>query len=328
MLGVAFGLSAQAVGAQSSARVYRVALMIRGKPYPACGKLAAAKTLRVHGFEVGRNLEVRCVFLDDREHDVAWLRRNAKELVALKPDVIVTMGNEQTTAVGDETATIPIVFTAAGTRRDVMPEGLGRPLAREFGKPGGNITGMAAPYLDLALKRLELARELLPSARRIALLANYPQMRTRVPGFPDEVEAAARSLGLVLVHADASKDNGDVAATFARILPQRPEAFMPYGEVNYRSDRFEVIGSMELRHRIPGIFDIPGMGVLALGPDWNELMIRAYHIVARILNGARPSEIPVEQASRFLMTINLGAARAIDLEVPRSLILRADRVTD
>ena len=107
---------------------------------------------------------------------------------------------------------------------------------------------------------------MLPKGKRVALLANVPQMRARIPVFPDEVEAAARSLGLEIVHADASKDNGDVGATLARIMPSRPEAFMPYGEVNYRSDRFEVIESMQFKHRIPAIFDIPGMGVLGLGP--------------------------------------------------------------
>lgn len=269
ILGAALGLSARAVGAQSSGRVHRVALMSRGKPAPVCGKLLA-ETLRTHGFEVGRNLEIRCVFLDDREHEVAWLATNAKELVALKPDVIFVTVNEQARAVADETAFIPIVFLAGELGAERVPHGLGRPLVKELAYPGGNLTGLVNQYTDLALKRLELARELLPRARRVALLANYPQMRTRIPGFPGEVEAGARSVGLELVHADASKDDGDIEATFARIMPQRPEAFLPYGEVNYRSDRFEVILSMQFKHRIPYVADIPGSGIVSLGIDWRS----------------------------------------------------------
>lgn len=327
IVGVAIGISSGAVGAQSSARVYRVALMIRGKPAPVCGKLLA-ETLRGHGFEVGRNLEIRCVFLDDREHDVAWLRSKAKELVALKPDAIVVTVNEQARAVNDATASIPVVFLAAMVGNELVPHGMGRPLVKALANPGGNLTGLVNQYSDLALKRLELTRELLPKARRVALLANYPQMRTRIPGFPGEMEAGARGVGLELVHADASKDDGDIAATFARIMPSRPEAFMAFGEVNYRSDRFEVIESMQFKHRIPRVADMPGYGTVALGIDWPAQITRAYHIVARILKGAKPSDIPVEMERRFYMTVNLGAAKAIGLEVPRSLVVRADRVIE
>ena len=190
------------------------------------------------------------------------------------------------------------------------------------------MTGVVVPYQELALKRLELVRELLPKARRIALLANYPHLRTRIPGFPAELEAGARNLGMNILEADASKDRGDIAATFSRVIRRNPDAFFVFGEVNFQPDRVEVIEAMELRRRIPVIFDIQGSGILALSPDWQLAMDRAYQNAAKVLKGTKPADIPLEMENRYLMTVNLLRAAAIGLEVPRSLVLRADRVID
>lgn len=308
-------------------RIHRVGFMSREMPYPACGK-KIAEVLRTHGFELGRNLEIRCVFLDNRETDTGFLAKKAKELIALNPDVIITLSNEPAGALGDETASIPIVFLAGGSADRVPEATMGRPLARSWPRPGGNMTGVVVPYQELALKRLELVRELLPKARRIALLANYPHLRTRIPGFPAELEAGARNLGMNILEADASKDRGDIAATFSRVIRRNPDAFFVFGEVNFQPDRVEVIEAMELRRRIPVIFDIQGSGILALSPDWQLAMDRAYQNAAKVLKGTKPADIPLEMENRYLMTVNLLRAAAIGLEVPRSLVLRADRVID
>lgn len=308
-------------------RIYRVGFMSRERQYPACGK-KIADILGTHGFELGRNLEIRCVFLDNRETDTAFLAGKAKELVALRPDVIITLSNEPAGALGDENASIPVVFMAGGSSDRVPEATTGRPLARSWSRPGGNMTGVVVPYQELCLKRLELVRELLPKARRIALLANYPHLRTRIPGFPADLEAGARSLGMEMLEADASKDRGDIAATFSRVMRRSPDAFFVFGEVNFQPDRVEVIEAMELRHRIPVIFDRLGNGVLALSPDWQAAIDRAYHNAAKVLKGAKPADIPLEMENRYLMTVNLLRAAAIGLEVPRSLVLRADRVID
>jgi putative ABC transport system substrate-binding protein len=327
LLGLASMAAVHAVGLRAGERIFRVGFLSREKPYPTCGKWVA-EVLRPHGFEIGRNLEIRCVFLENRETDAAFLARKAKELVGLDPDLIIALSNLLAGALGDETKSIPIAF-AVGGFSGRMPVGTpGRPLAKEWARPGGNMTGVVVPYLELTFKRLELSRELLPSARRVALLANYPQMRTQIPAFREELEAGARSLGLELLEADASRDGGDIAATFARVMRRKADAVLVFGEVNFKADRVEVIEALELSHRVPVIFDIPGRGVLALGPDWNATLRRAVELGARILKGARPADIPLELENRYLMAVNLKRAAAIGLEVPRSLVLRADRVID
>jgi putative tryptophan/tyrosine transport system substrate-binding protein len=269
------------------------------------------------GFVVGKNLRIETVFGDvdlskysEKQAD-DLLQVPARRLLALNPDILVGAGGHDILA--RLTATVPIVYSlqAVGTLASLRKQGI----------PARNVTGVELRYDELAIKRLEAIRELLPKARRVAVIAQYPMFRSEF--FPAALDAAADRLGLRLIHADIWAHDNDQKATLAYALRERADAFMPYGE-----QPGGPLSEFEMAHRIPYIDggNCTEGSTLCYGEDWTEHRRRYVDIIVRILRGARPEDIPPDVTARFDVTVNLQRASHLGLRIPPSIMLRANRV--
>jgi putative ABC transport system substrate-binding protein len=243
----------------------------------------------------------------------------AAEFVKIRADVIVTAGSA-VPALKQATSAIPIVFAIA---TDPVGGGLVKSLAR----PGGNVTGVSDQQADLAGKRVELLREAIPGLRRLAILANV--------GYHDvffeltDVETAARRLGLEATRLEIRRAE-DVAPAFQALKGQADALYVVSdGLVSANRTR---IATFALTARLPTMWGAreyvePG-GLLSYGPNFPDLFRRAAEITDKILRGAKPADIPVEQPTKFDFVINLITAKALGLTIPESLLLRADKVIE
>jgi len=218
------------------------------------------------------------------------------------------------------TSLIPIVFAAAA---DPVGSGLVASLAR----PGGNVTGLSSQFTDLAGKRLELLREMVPSLRRLAIMANagYPAAVLEMA----EVQATTRTLGLDVVTLELRRAE-DIAPAF-EALKGRAEALYVCAESLVTTNRVR-INTLALAARLPTMHSIreyvEAGGLMSYGPNFPDLWRRAGDLVDKILRGAKPADIPVEQPTKFDLIINLTTAKALGLDVPPTLLARADEVIE
>jgi putative ABC transport system substrate-binding protein len=276
---------------------------------------AFIEALRGLGYEEGRNLVIEYRWADNRQDRLPEL---AAQLVRLEPEVIVTHATG-VRAAQQATATIPIVMGASAD-----PVRLG--LIRSLAKPGGNTTGVASQLVDLSAKRLELLKEIHPRLTAVAFMAN------RVPAAQDgldETEAAARRLG-VRVRAywiDAEPDSLDAA--LAAILRDRANGLIV--QADPLTGRYGArLAAFAIKHQLPSIgggrqFAVDG-GLMAYGGDFFEGWRAAARYVDRILKGARPADLPVEQPTSFELALNLKTAQSLGLAVPQAVLLRANLV--
>jgi putative ABC transport system substrate-binding protein len=271
---------------------------------------ALVQRLRELGWIEGRTVAIEVRWADGRLERFAEI---AAEFVRLKVNVIVTSG-PPVFAAKQATSVIPIVFA---TVADPLASGLVASLAR----PGGNVTGLSLTSPELASKRLELLREVVPGLRRLAIMANgdYPPAVREL----DEVEIAAQPLGIV-------RQAADIAPAF-EALKGRAEALYVVGEA--LTSAYQVrINSFALAARLPTMQPnrerIEAGGLVSYGPKLPDLYRRAAEFVDKILRGAKPADIPVEQPTKFDLVINLTTARAIGLKVPESFLVRADEVIE
>ena len=243
----------------------------------------------------------------------------AAEFVRLKVDVIVTTATAVPT-VKQATSVIPIVF-ALGT--DPLGSGLVASLAR----PGGNVTGLSIQQSDIAGKRLELLREVVPGLRRLAIMGNvgYPKAVLEM----GEVQAAARTLGLEVAPLEIRRAE-DIAPAF-EALKGSADALYVVGDALVHANRTRII-TFALSARLPTIFNnrdyVEAGGLMSYGPNFSDLFRRAADLVDKILRGTKPGDIPVEQPTKFDLVINLTTAKALGLEVPPTLLARADEVIE
>jgi putative ABC transport system substrate-binding protein len=243
----------------------------------------------------------------------------AAELVRLKVDVIVT-GGAAAPAAKLATSVIPIIFAVAS---DPVAEGLVASLAR----PGGNMTGLSVQAPDLAGKRVELLRELLPGLRHLAIMgqADYRSAVIEMA----EVEGAARTLGLHATRLEIHRVD-DIASAIAPLKGNADALYVCAGPF-IASHTFR-ISTLALGARLATIYAgrayLGGGGLLSYGPSYPDLFRRAAEIVDKILRGARPGEIPVEQPTKFDLVVNLITAKALGLEIPPTLLARADEVIE
>ena len=244
----------------------------------------------------------------------------AAGLVRLKADVIVTGGTANVAAVKQTTSVIPVVFAAAG---DPVANGLVESLAR----PGGNLTGLSVQQTDLGAKRLEVFRELIPRLDRLTILANVENPITVLE--MREVQAAARSLGL---HVDTVEVRGakDIAPAIAA-LKGRTDGIYIQADPLLNTHRIQ-INTLALSAQLPTMYGIREFvdagGLMSYGPNFSDLYRRAADYVDKILRGAKPSEIPVEQPTKFDLVINLTTAKALGLQIPDKLLALADEVIE
>jgi len=269
--------------------------------------------LRELGYVEGQNFTI-----DHRSTEGKYERLPAlaADMVRAKVDVIVVPASQNAVAVRQVTRTLPIVM-AAGT--DPVKEGLAASLAR----PGGNVTGLTG-FLGPAIagKRLALLKEALPRVSRVAVLSNpsYPYR------FLDELQAAAQSLKMQLQMLEA-REPGEVEQAFVTMSKQRPDALYVVSDGAMILRRAQIV-ALAMRHRLPTMFggrdDVKAGGLMSYGPSGRGSFYRAASYVDRILNGANPGDLPIEQPSRFDLIINLKTAKALGVGLPPAMVTRAD----
>ena len=235
-------------------------------------------------------------------------------------DVIFAVGTEAALAAKQATSVIPIVFPVAGD-----PVGTG--LVASLSRPGGNVTGLSNQASDLAAKRLELMREVFPRLGRLAILANtgysggVPEM--------DEIDAAARTLGLEVVPVPIQRAE-DIALVF-EALKGRADGLYVIGDPLVNTQRVR-INTFALAATLPTMHVqreyVEAAGLMSYGPNYLDLNRRAADYVDRILRGAKPADLPVEQPTKFELVINLKTAKSLGLDIPPTLLARADEVIE
>jgi putative ABC transport system substrate-binding protein len=249
------------------------------------------------------------------------LPRLAEDLVRSSVDVIVTLGGPAAQAAKAATSTVPIVMAAVG---DAVGVGLVPNLAR----PGGNLTGLTDATADLSGKRLQLLKEAVPNASRIAIVwnENDPSMTLRYR----EIERAANVLH-VAVQPLAVRAPEDFANAFSAMTRQRPDALFLVSDALTTVNRKQVL-EFATAHRIPAMYEFSFLvqdgGLISYGAKLDEMFRRTAFYVDRILKGGKPGDIPVEQPTRYYLFINLKSAKAIGLTIPQTLILQADQVIE
>ena len=279
---------------------------------------AFAQRLRELGWIEGRNLTIEYRWAEGSSDRAAEL---AAEFVRLKVDVIVTYANPMVVATKRATSVIPIVFAAAA---DPLGTGLVAGLAR----PGGNVTGLSVQNTDLAGKHLELLHDLIPGLRRLAIMANVDNSASVLE--MREVQAAARTIGLEVTILEIRRAE-DIAPAFEE-LKGRADALYVCVDTILFSHRIRV-NTLALSARLPTMLSVSreyveAGGLMSYGPNFVDLFRRAGDYVDKILHGAKPGNIPVEQPTKFDLVINLTTAKALGLEVPPSLLARADEVIE
>jgi putative ABC transport system substrate-binding protein len=278
---------------------------------------AFVQRLRELGWIEGRTIAIEYRWAEGRTERFAEI---AAELVRRKVDVIVTSGTAVVVAAMQATSVIPIVFAAAG---DPVGTGLIASLAR----PGGNVTGLSNQVLDLAGKRLELLREIVPGLGRLALLGNVGNPVVVLD--MREAQAAARTLGLEVTTLEIRRGEDIVPAFEA--LNGHEEALYVVFDALVNTHRIR-INTLALAARLPtmhGIRDyVEAGGLMSYGTNFPDLFRRAADYVDKILHGAKPADLPVEQPTKFDLVINLTTAKALHLKIPESFLLRADEVIE
>jgi len=310
-----------AARAQPQAGVARIGILTSQSP-PGRGPGfvefdAFVRALRDLGYDLGQNLliEIRAA-----EGQPARFPALAAELVDLKVDVIFAPATPAAQAAKHATTTIPIVFAVAV---DPVGDGLIASLAR----PGGNITGMTSTALALAAKRLELLKEALPGIGRIGVLA-YPGFAASAHALV-AMQEAARIMGVQIQPVEAREDQFDAA--FVELSRSRAGALVVLPHGAYFRER-KLLADLAGKNRLPTIFEfrpfVDAGGLMSYGADVFDLYRRAAHYIDKILKGAKPADLPVEQPTKFELVINLKTAKALGLTIPPSLLARADQVIE
>jgi len=307
--------------AQQSGKRVVIGMLSPGSPSSDAGQQAFLKRLQDLGWVVGQNLMIEPRYAAgklDRLPDLA------AELVQRKVSLIVAVGTPASLAAKHATAAIPIVILAG----DPVGTGLVASLAR----PGGNITGLTSDagleLAELGAKRLELLKEAAPKISRVGILTN--------PSNPAEARAIAkapalaRTLGLTLVPLEV-RSPGDFDGAFAVLSHERADALIVV-ENSLNFEQRQLIIDFAARNRLPTVFGdsvfADAGGLMSYGTDFVDLLRRTATYIDKILKGANPADLPVEQPTKFELVINLKTAKALGLTIPPSLLLRADQVIE
>ena len=279
--------------------------------------------LRALGWIPGRNIELVWKSVDGRFE--RW-PQVVDEFVRLPVDVLVVFSDNAALVALQRTQSIPIVMLTVGA---AVRDGV----VRSLGRPGTNLTGFSfeqPPQLNG--KRLALLKQAAPSISSVAFLAELPDEMKAHPGFSAETQAAARALGVALIGV-GFKSEDQIEPAFADAVGKGANAVVvPYGIRLYKVDVQQRIHALAIRHRMPVMHYVPrnadSGGLMAYGFDDLDIYRRLPYFIDRILRGAKPSDLPIEQPTRFVLVINQRAAKAIGLAIPRSLLAQADRVIE
>jgi putative tryptophan/tyrosine transport system substrate-binding protein len=315
--GAAFAWPLAARG-QQSGKLPTIGFLGGANPSIESQRVAAfVQRLRELAWIDGHNLAIEYRWGEGRDERYA---ENAAELVRLKVDVIVTVGTPPTVAAMQATAVIPIVFAAAG---DPVGTGLVASLAR----PGGNVTGLSNQEADTAGKKLELLREAVRGLRRLAIMANVGNPASVLD--MDEAKAAAHALGVEVTTSEIRRGE-DISPAFD-VLKGRADALYVCLDPLVNTHRIRV-NTLALAARLPTMHGlreyVEAGGLMSYGPNLPDLLRRAADYVDKILRGAKPGDIPVEQPTEFDLVINLTTAKALGLTISEQLLARADEVIE
>jgi putative ABC transport system substrate-binding protein len=307
-----------AARAQQPERMPVIGFLHSGSPESFAIPVAAFRNgLSESGYAEGHNVVIEFRWTAGQD---ARLPELATDLVRRRVAVIVAPTTPAAIAAKAATTTVPIVFTMGG---DPVALGLVASLAR----PGGNVTGISFQTAELAAKRLGLLHDLMPGISRVAALVNPNSVLTEA--FINDLQAGAVILGLkVDVHSAAS--NRDIDAAFAKLAP-KPGALLISPDALFTSKRAQLT-ILAARHAIPAIYPLREFadigGLMSYGPDFANVYRQAGLYAGRVLKGEKPSDLPIQQPTKFELVINLNTARAIGLDVPPTLLARADDVIE
>jgi len=275
------------------------------------------QALQQLGWTEGRNIKFDQRFGSAGDSDV--VRRHAQELVALAPDVIVASGSQNVAALQQVSRTVPIVCLGI-----VDPVGAG--FVASLARPGGNITGLATLSTEISGKQLELLKEIVPRLSRVAVIGNSTN-----PGDAQalrEMVLGAGSFEVYLRYLDVL-DPKDLETAFRAAAKGRADALIVLGNPALNAHRKQIV-DLAARHRLPATYSRPEYiesgGLMYYGTSYNDLLRRAASYVDKILKGAKPADLPVEQPKKFELIINLKAAKQTGLTIPPNVLARADRV--
>ena len=310
-----------AVQAQQPGKVPRIGFLSWGSlaSGPDSYRDAFLQGLRERGLIEGQNFAIEYRSAEGRRDRLLDL---AAELVRLKVDVIITSTTPAIQAARQATSTIPIVMAVAG---DPVGTGLVASLAR----PGGNITGLTLLAPELAGKRLELLKETLPKLTRVAVLWNSSS--TAMIHTFREAQVAAQALSLKHQSMEVQGDPSDFERAFLAITRERPDGLFvtldPFTSLHRRR-----IVELAAANRLPAMYElrefVDAGGLMAYGPSILDMWRRSATFVDKILKGAKPADLPIEQPTKFELVVNLKTAETLGIKIPQSILLRADRVID
>lgn len=302
-------------------QTWRIGIFSSGsKPLSQATADAFLAGMKEYGYEVGRNLIVDRRYA---EGDPARYPALADELIALRPDVLLVSSTGNAIVMKSKTTTIPIVLGSVG---DPVGDGLVQSLAR----PGGNVTGNSLQLFELGAKQIDLMIEVLPRMRRVAVLTDLSQKKSARDRYEQIANAAATAKNLSLeVHRIGSPEA--VRQAFRKLEGQRADALLINPSPPLNVLRQEICRSAaSIRLATVGFSDewTQDGALLSFGPSWAAAYRRAAYFVDRILKGAKPADLPIEQPTKFSLVINARTARALGVKIPGPVLLRADRVIE
>ena len=308
-----------AAHAQRAGNVYRVGLLGPAAERVYTESLRSLRTgLRELGYVEGKNIVFEYRFAEDKYERLPGL---AAELVRANVDIIVVHSTPGTRAAKQATPTIPIVMVNVA---DPVGAGLVASLAR----PGRNITGVSNIDVGLAAKRLELLKEVVPKLSLVGVVRNPDNASGELQ--LRETQAAARSLGIEIQLFDA-RDRKELESAFSVMAKARADAFTVMGDPLFLSQQNQ-IANLATTKRLPSVFarneNVEAGGLMSYGPTFADQFRQAATFVDKILKGAKPGELPVEEPTRMYLVINLKTAKALGLTIPQSILLRADQVIE
>jgi putative ABC transport system substrate-binding protein len=315
------GAAACPISARAQQRAMQVIGLLNGQPSAASTNFLAAlrQGLAEGGFVEGRNL---AIVYRSSEGNVERLPALAAELVNIPVAVIAAVGGDESVlSAKSVTATVPIVFTTGGDPIDIG-------IVPSLSRPGGNITGATFLGGMVHTKEIGLLRELVPKLATVGLLVASTNAMT--PSILRDVQAAAQSVGLKLVVAEAASER-DIDKAFAQLVERRVDALLIASGIIFYRYR-EGLATLAARHAIPSIFSqrdfAAAGGLMSYGADVRDAYRQAGNYVARILKGDKPADLPVIQATKFELIINVKTAKALGLTVPNTLLAIADEVIE
>ena len=299
---------------QPAGKVSRIGVVVGGVDYTD----NLRQGLREQGWVEGRNVVVLKRVWEGRTEQFPKI---IADLIQLKVDIIVSSSTPAVRAAKESTRTIPIVMAG-------LTDPVGAGLISSLARPGGNITGLTNIFTELSAKRLELLKEVAPRVSRVAILWNPTHPGQAIAW--QQTQQAAQTLGLVLFSAEVRRPE-DFSPAFTAILVERAEALLVLPDPLTSFHRHQT-ADFAVKQRLPSVYAasywVQAGGLLSYGPSFPEIWRRAGVYVDKILKGARPADLPIEQPTKYELVINLKTAKALGLTIPQSLLLRADQVIE